>query len=215
MADTKYTLLGAASALTGSEILAVVQGGNSLQTTVGAFRTQAGSPAADFSPASYFWCKQQATNTLTSTTAAQKLFNTSTNGALTIPVGVYFFEAMLYLLTMSATSGNGAFSLAGTATLNSFLYQVVGIDSTTPLTGAAAQQLGAQANASAASMITATTGTGMLVSLRGTFDCTVTGTIIPSIALVTAAAAVVQAGSFFKCWRAATTSGNTTSGSWS
>jgi hypothetical protein len=41
----------------------------------------------------------------------------------------------------------------------------------------------------------------MVFWVRGSFEVSGTGTFIPSIALTTAAAAVVQIGSFFKCTR--------------
>ncbi len=153
--------------------------------------------------------------TLASSTAEQKLFNATSNGALSLAAGTYFFEALLYLTTMSATSGNGAFDLlgAGTATIGSALYAAVGIDSTTPLS-AASQTGSLSATAqSAASIVTAATGTGLATRISGTFRVTAGGTIIPSITLVTAAAALVKANSYFSCRRIGT--GTVTSvGAW-
>jgi hypothetical protein len=139
--------------------------------------------------------------TLTSTTSAQKLFNWSTYGALTLQTGRYRFNSMIYLTTMSATSGNGQFQLlgGGTASLARVLYQVVGIDSTTPLAAAAMAGSASITSSSAASMVTADVGTGLITTIDGVFNVTAAGTIIPSIALVTANAAVVQAGSYFEC----------------
>lgn len=163
----------------------------------------------------YNWIRLANDYTLTSTTSAQKLFNASTNGALTLPTGVYFFESLLYLTTMSATSGNAAFHLlgAGTATLARILYQGVGKDSTTPLATNTHSGAASDTQNSAASILVVGVGTGMEVSLRGTFDVTTGGTLIPSVALVTAAAAVVKKGSYFKCWRAGDTATNTL-GAW-
>src|SRR6185437_10797255 len=47
--------------------------------------------------------------TLTSQTAAQKLLNTTTNGAITLQPGVYFFECAFELSGMSSTSGSFGF----------------------------------------------------------------------------------------------------------
>jgi hypothetical protein len=47
----------------------------------------------------------QANYTLTSITTAQKLFNWSTNGALSLAAGTYRFTCSLLLTSMSATSG--------------------------------------------------------------------------------------------------------------
>lgn len=167
-------------------------------------------------PATIYYGHLQADYTLTSATAAQRLFNWSASGALTLPTGVYRFWSMIYLTTMSATSGNGSFQLlgAGTATLARVLYDVVGIDSTTPLNAAAKAGSASVTQNSVASMVTAGTGTGMVASVRGYFDVTAAGTIIPSIALVTAAAAIVKAGSFFECERVGATAAAASAG-WS
>lgn len=141
--------------------------------------------------------------TLTSSTSEQKLFNSSTNGRLTLPTGRYLFECGLYITTMSATSGNAAFDIlgAGSATMGTTLYSVNGIDNSTPTsTGTTTGSLSAAAQ-SAASMVTAGTGTGLRADIRGIFTVTAAGTIVPSITLVTANAAVVKAGSYFSCRR--------------
>jgi len=152
--------------------------------------------------------------TLTSQTAAQKLFNWSANGAVTLATGRYRYHAIIYILSMSGSSGNGAFSFAGTATLDNRIMSVVGIDNTTPLNALARSGTGSVTSSSNASMVTAGTGTGLFVAINGMFNVTEGGTVIPSISLVTAAAAIVQAGSFFECERL-TNTGDTTIGSWS
>jgi hypothetical protein len=140
------------------------------------------------------------TYTLTSTTAVQKLFNATANGALTLETGTYMFECLISLSAMSATSGNAAFSLAGTATLGSILMFGEGVDGATA-TAAASSNSMAVTSAFPASIVTAATGTGLQVMIKGTFRVTGAGTIIPSIALVTGATAVVAVGSFFRCRR--------------
>lgn len=161
-----------------------------------------------------FWIKLASNYTLTSTTAAQKLFNTTTNGALTLATGTYEFEAVYYILSMSATSGNASVSIlgAGTATLTGIMQHAIGLDNTTPTTAAA--HGGSVSVNPGVNTATAGTGTGLVVSVRGTFRVTVSGTIIPSITLATAAAAIVQAGSYFKCAKIGE-SGDNTKGSWS
>ena len=163
---------------------------------------------------SKYWVKLAANYTLTSTTAVQKLFNTTTNGALTLGTGMYEFDAVYYLTGMSGTSGNGTARLvgAGTATVDRIMQQAIGLDSTTPTTAAAMG--GAVSTTESVQVATAATGTGLVVSLRGTFRVTASGTIIPSIALTTAVAAVVQIGSYFKCAKIGDSSVNSV-GSWS
>lgn len=151
---------------------------------------------------------------LTSTTAVQKLFNWSPNGALQLAAGYYLFKCIYVITGMSATSGNAAFNLlgAGTATLGTVLFNADGIDSTNPTTAGTSTGSASQTTASVASIVTAGTGTAMRVAINGAFQVTATGTIVPSVALVTASAAVVKAGSLFTCeWLGA---GNAT-GSWS
>lgn len=163
-----------------------------------------------------FYGQLTANYTLTSITTAQKLFDFSTNGAWTPPAtGHYRFHAILYLASMSGTSGNGLFGLvgAGTATLANIMFHVVGIDNNAPLSvGAQTGSFSITAN-SPASMLTAATGTGMASEIKGVFNCTTVGTIIPSISLVTAAAAVVQANSFILFEYIGPTAGNTV-GAW-
>jgi hypothetical protein len=204
MADTKISALAADSYLDGSEEFPHESGGTTYKVT--AAQIAAGQ-----------FCRLNADYTLTSQTAAQKLFNASTNGALTLPVGMYEIEAVITITGMSGTSGNGAFSLlgAGTAVLANQEIAAVGLDATTQVTGAAVG--GAvlnQVSAFTTNTVTAATGTAMGFTLKGMFDVTTAGTIIPSIALVTAAAAVVKKGSFFKVSKIAAAAA-VTLGNWS
>lgn len=148
----------------------------------------------------HYTIRLDATFTLTSNTNAQKIFNTPTNGTVTLPVGSYTFDAFICVDTMSATSGNAAFSLAGTAVLGSILQGVIGIDGAKATAGAAASASWsgtAAVPAAATSAVLAGTATEMMVFWRGSFKITTAGTIIPSIQLITANAAVVRAGSWF------------------
>jgi hypothetical protein len=162
------------------------------------------------------WIQQNATYTLTSTTASQRLFNASTNGALTLPIGTYRYEAMLYLTSMSATSGNGAFGIlgAGTATISSALSQAIGVDAAIGAGAAAGLSYWTGVTSNAA-LVTVATATAMGVNIRGTFRVSVAGTIIPSISLTTAAAAVVQTDSYFVTNRISTSATGVTFGPWS
>lgn len=158
--------------------------------------------------------RQDATYTLTSQTAAQKLFNSSTNGEITLETGTYRFQALVALTGMSATSGNATFSLAGTATLGAILWYGYGRDAAADAaTGTLAGSYSVDATLVAAPLVTAGTGTTMFAVLEGTFEVTAGGTVIPSIALQTAAAAVVSIGSYFEVWRVGSTSA-TTLGQW-
>jgi hypothetical protein len=152
---------------------------------------------------------------LTNTTNAQRLFNVSTNGALTLPTGRYYFRLMLRLSAMSATSGNGQFRLvgAGTATVASVLFGVNGVDADSPLAANTITGTGAGSANSETNMVTATTGTQLFADISGHFIVEAAGTIVPSIALTTAAAANVVVGTWMGVWRLSDASANTV-GNW-
>lgn len=153
--------------------------------------------------------------TLTSTTAAQKLFNlgTSSGGAITLAAGIYRVYTQLYITGMSATSGNGTFNIlgAGTATIGGSMRHSIGIDNTTP-TNAGTQTGAFSLNTSTNNMATNATGTSVAVTIQGLMVVTVGGTIIPSIALTTAAAATVRAPSHIIIEQVSSSSGTTTIG---
>lgn len=138
--------------------------------------------------------RQDAAKTLTSTTDAQALFD---NGTTTLTVGAYRVKGLVALTAMSATSGNAKIDIkgAGEATLGTALVSFKGVDGAVD-TAAAVSGSYAAGVASPASAVTAGAGTAMLCEIDGTFEVTTAGTIIPAISLVTAAAAVVTAGSY-------------------
>lgn len=158
---------------------------------------------ADGVEAPLYFARLTSTYTLSSSTSSQKAFNIPSNGALTLPSNTaYFFECMLLIDTMSATSGNFGFDIlgAGTATISNQNWFAHGLDATTQTTPGA---IGGTANVAALTTdaIVAATGTAAHVYIRGTFSVTTGGTIIPSVKLTTANAAVVKIGSFFKAER--------------
>lgn len=160
--------------------------------------TDSGANAVSVPLVNYLY--QNADYTLTSVTTEQKLFNQTTNGALTLPTGFYRFKCFFYLTTMSATSGNASFDPvgAGTAVCSDFAYDSYGLDNNTqPNAVLAISGVGSVTQQSGANIVLAGTGTGMRVSIQGVFRIDTSGTLIPSISLVTAAAAVCKAGSHF------------------
>jgi hypothetical protein len=161
------------------------------------------------------WCMLTADYALTNSVAEQKLFNTTTNGTLTLPTGVYEFEAFIYLTGMSATSGNFAFDPvgAGTAVTDRWGYQAFGVDNTSPLNVAARGGSASVTQQSVASIVTAATGTGAVATVLGMFRVSTGGTIIPSITLVTASAATAKAGTHFKIKKVGESS-ETSVGAW-
>lgn len=141
--------------------------------------------------------------TLTSTTSAQKLFNSTTNGALTLPVGTYFFET-IFLLSSLAT-GAISFALGGTATLSGVLWYGQTLRASTTLnTGTAATTLSVMMSTSGSatslqSSPPATSANAWSV-LKGKLRVSAAGTLIPQIVMGTAAAAIVGVDSHFRIW---------------
>ena len=156
------------------------------------------------------------TYTLTSQTAAQKLFNASTNGAVTLAVGTHFFECFYSLSAMSATSGSFGFALvAGTAVIGSQAWLSLAQKGTATLATATALQ-STFSTAANTTIATAATNTVGYAYIRGTIKITTAGTIIPSVSLGVASAAVVGVNSYFRTYPISTTSAaNITVGNWS
>src|SRR5262249_47313552 len=140
------------------------------------------------------------TFTLTSQTAAQKLFNNPTNGSVTVGGSrTYLFECEFDLSSMSATSGSFGFALGGTAT---FTYSKWwSYANKAALATAASPQATVNANSTANTTIaTATTNTVGWAHIVGILRVNAGGTIIPQVSLGIAAAAVVGRDSYFRPW---------------
>ncbi len=132
--------------------------------------------------------------TLTSQTAAQKLFNATANGALTLPVGTYEFECVFSLSAMSATSGAFGFALGGTAVFTQG-WRAEAVKAA--LATATAPQVSYNTAANVALTTANTTATGHAL-IKGVIRVTTAGTIIPQVSLGVAAAAIVGVNSYFK-----------------
>lgn len=196
-------------------------GGLTAQTSYGSidddgeFRTAINSGACAAVLPSTMWVMQTADRTLSNTVNLQKYFDQTTNGALTLPTGVYEFEWFVYLTGLSGTTGNFAVDPlgGGTAVCDRWGYQGMGVDNTSPLTTNALSGGGSVTQLSTASIFTAGTGTGARGLIKGMFRISTGGTIIPSIALVTAIAGTAKAGSWFKISRVGDSS-ETSVGAW-
>lgn len=176
-------------------------------SSTGKFRGRQGGTSVDLiggsgSGATSAYGVLQANYTLTSATTAQKLFNWSTNGALSLAAGTYRFSCSLLLTSMSTTSGSAKFDLkgAGSAVFGKMSMQDFGSRGTVAVGGTTATSgTASDVPASGGVLATAATSAALRASIHGTFEITTAGTIIPSIALDVAAAAVINAGSYFEC----------------
>jgi len=153
--------------------------------------------------------------TLTSQTAAQKLFDNTANGTVTLPVGTYFFECFYSLSSMSATSGSFGFALGGTATFTQRWRSEAQKGTATLATATATQNT--FSTAASTTLATASVNTVGYAFISGIINVTVTGTVIPQVSLGIAAAAVVGVGSYFKINAVSPTNSttNVTVGNWS
>jgi hypothetical protein len=138
----------------------------------------------------------QSAYTLTSQTAAQKLFNTPANGQVTLTAGTYEFECFYYLSSMSSTSGSFGFALGGTATMTQFFWSLAAKANPAATTTAANSTYNVTAANTALSA--ATVNTVGYANISGIINVSVSGTVIPQVSLGVAAAAVVNIGAYFR-----------------
>lgn len=141
------------------------------------------------------------TNTLSSQTAAQPIFDGgggTTNGALTLPIGTYFFECAFSLTSMSSSSGSFGFAFGGTATISQSWRSSAAKPSALATAATMEQVFSTTANTALA---TANTNTNGMAYINGVIRVTVAGTIIPQVSLGVAAAAVVGLDSYFRAYQ--------------
>lgn len=137
--------------------------------------------------------------TLTSQTAVQKIFNSTTNGQVTVSGSTsYYFDCFYSLSSMSSTSGSFGFAFGGTATFTSQAWQTSGFKASTVATAGTAQTtFNTTANTT---LVTANTSTAGIMHVWGIVRINAGGTLIPQVSLGIAAAAVVGVNSYFRAW---------------
>ena len=159
--------------------------------------------------------------TLTDANTAQKAFNTTTNGALTLEAGkTYFFEACYNITNTGTTAHTWATAFGGTATFSTGTsYQAFGISGTaanTPATGGLSGFF-TGTSPSTAVVVTASSTSAteqVAIELVGVFVCNAGGTLIPQVKLsaATTGTETMLAGSFIRVWEMA---GTGAVGNWS
>ena len=141
-------------------------------------------------------------------TNQQAIFDSVANGTLTLETGAYEFECLIQIKVTSATSGNIKFSLAGAGggTFANILYVTLAIDAANNTNTAPTMMSQIVSTQTATDIATASTATVTTVLIEGSFECTIAGTLIPSVAQTTAVTtAVTTAGSYFRCNRVGAT----------
>jgi hypothetical protein len=160
------------------------------------------------------FCTLTGDYTLTSQTGVQKIFNASTNGAVTLPVGAWFFETFFSLTGLSATSGGFGFALGGAAVLTTQVWHAEADKCATSLATASTTATTSVNTAANTAISPANTNTFGWARIWGKLRVGTGGTVIPQISQATAAAAVVKADSYFRVWPVGV-SAVTTVGNWS
>lgn len=143
-----------------------------------------------------------AARTLTSTTSMQAIFESGHDEIAVEASTTYLVDGLLALTSMSSTSGNLSFSIlgGGTATLSGGRIDFVGVDGSLSALGAARQgSISDNAgNSLTPDLMSAGTGAQCYFRFTGKIRVNGAGTIIPSVALTTAAAAIVDIDSYIE-----------------
>lgn len=161
-----------------------------------------------------YYIRLVAAYTLVSQTAVQKLFDSVTNGTLTLVAnGTYRFKCKFTLTGMSASSGTFGFALGGTANLTGIEWHANSAKAAAGTSTNTGVILRNQTAANAA-LTAANTVTSGFTEIEGVFRMTTAGTIIPQVSLSVAAAAVVAADAWFECWQIGTNT-DVSKGNWS
>ncbi len=141
---------------------------------------------------------KSSTTSLTSQTAAQPFFDTGAEN-ITLETGLYEFRLVVAFSAMSATSGNATINIlgGGSATVSNSIAHTTAIDGAGNANGAWSSALYRNTTLSYGGPIaTAGTNTNLQVVIQGVARINGAGTIIPSVALTTAAAATVEQAYF-------------------
>lgn len=149
--------------------------------------------------------------TATDTASAQKVFNSPTNGALTLAaLTSYFFEAEYIISNTGTTSHTWAtlFALGGGATLTSIAYTALartGVTSAVTITALSSLQIAVATQVPVTAASTSATEF-VIIRLRGIIRMNAGGTVTPQIQASAQPGAsgtpgvTVLAGSFFRAW---------------
>jgi hypothetical protein len=139
-----------------------------------------------YSPSGKWFLSKRNSATLANTTALQKMFDVTTNGAMILPSGTFLVDWFIAVDNMSGTSGNLRVSIigAGTASISSPLLHAVGVDGAVDTIATQSGKY-VQATVTTGNIVTATTSTSVMVHVTGTIVVITAGTIIPSLGLTT------------------------------
>jgi hypothetical protein len=153
-----------------------------------------------------------------SITTAQKIFNSPTNGAVTLKSSTtYVFECQLNMTGLSTTTTNGWFGFAfgGTATITNITWESFAQKTSGPtVPGAAQQTINITASNTNISNATGNANTNGFAFIKGIVKINAGGTFIPQVSLGVGALATVTLGTYFRI-SAVGTSSVQSIGNWS
>lgn len=151
--------------------------------------------------------------TLANQTAAQKMFSSPTNGAVTVAGSTtYFFECSANLLALTTASASFGFAIGGTATFSNINWHSYAIKPSGTTTVATAGTMQTTYNTTAANTAIVTAGTATTsgrgyFKIHGVLRVNAGGTVIPQVSVTAAvASSQIGAGSYFRIWKAGTAS---------
>lgn len=169
------------------------------------------------------FCVLTSNFTMSDSASAQKCFNSSTNGAVTVAASTsYFFEAIYHLSNTGTTSHTWSTLFGGTATYTGCFYDVLANTGTTSAATITAMSNLRVAVATAVPVTAASTSATEFVriQLRGVMEINGAGTVIPQVQASAQPGATgtpgvtMLAGSFFRLWPVGTSTVATV-GNWS
>jgi hypothetical protein len=146
------------------------------------------------------FCCLSANFTGTNVATAQKVFNATTNGTITLAASTtYEFEAMYNIATTGTTSHSLGILFAGTATLTSIAYRATATNGTSAAVSADSTTFAAVATVTTVTAAVAAASNNTVV-LKGVVRVNAGGTFIPQFQYSAApgVAPVVAAGSYIK-----------------
>jgi hypothetical protein len=131
-------------------------------------------------------------------TTIQPIFNTITNGAVTLKSSTnYVFEMLLYITGMSTTSGTFGLAFGGAATWTTIAWQTLG-SKVNNISNTASHQSTFNIGSSNATLVTASAFATGYMRVWGNVKINAGGTFIPQITLGVASAASIQPQSYFR-----------------
>ncbi len=148
-------------------------------------------------------CVLSANYTLTDNATAQKAFNASTNGALTVSaLTTYEFEAIYFITNTGTTSHTWSTLFAGAATFTGIGYVAEAYTATGNVLTAQSAIYATAATAVAVTAASTSATENVVIKLKGFMRINGAGTVIPQVKLSAQAngTQTMLANSFFRCW---------------